>query len=75
MSKATSQKKQPAFSLADRFAYGNFSIDEICELKKRGRTGFYEDLAAGLVTIEKDGRSSRVPGPSALKYITAGGRG
>jgi hypothetical protein len=45
------------------------TIDEVCVLANRSRTGFYADLKAGLVTIRKVGRRSIVPGPVARRYI------
>jgi hypothetical protein len=38
-------------------------------LANRSKTGFYQDLKAGLVKIEKIGRKSIVRGPVAKKYI------
>ena len=58
------------FSLAERFEHGNFLIPEILELKPVSRTQFYEDVKAGLVTIEKHGRRSHVRGPVAKHYVT-----
>jgi hypothetical protein len=56
-------------SIQDRLEVGNLTIDEVCELKPRSRSGFYADLKAGLVQIRKQGRNSIVPGPVARQYI------
>jgi hypothetical protein len=58
-------------TIQDRLEVGNFTIDEVCRLKKRSRSGFYADLKAGLVEIRKQGRLSVVPGPVAKRYIEA----
>jgi hypothetical protein len=56
-------------SIHDRLEVGNLTVDEVCFLKKRSRSGFYADLRAGLVQIRKQGRISVVPGPIARRYI------
>ncbi len=56
-------------SIQDRLDVGNLTIDEVCALKQRSRSGFYADLKAGLVQITKQGRRSRVPRPVARRYI------
>jgi hypothetical protein len=58
-------------TIQDRLEVGNLTIDEVCRLKKRSRSGFYADLKAGLVEIRKQGRLSVVPGPVAKRYIEA----
>jgi hypothetical protein len=57
------------FSLAERLEHGNLVIDEVCALKPRCRSGFYQDVKKGLVTLRKIGRKSVVPGPVARQYI------
>lgn len=57
-------------TIQDRLEVGNLTVDEVCALKKRSRSGFYEDVKAGLVEIRKQGRSSVVPGPIARRYIS-----
>jgi hypothetical protein len=52
-----------------RLSNGNLTIEEVCALAARSRTGFYEDLKAGLVAVRKIGRKSVVPGPVARAYI------
>jgi hypothetical protein len=59
-------------TIQDRLDAGNLTIDEVCKLKKRSRSGFYADLKAGLVEIQKQGRRSVVRGPVARRYIEAG---
>jgi hypothetical protein len=62
--------KSSSLSIHERFeAGGNFLVDEVCQLNKRGKTGFYEDLKAGLVTIQKIGRKTVITGPVAKSYI------
>jgi hypothetical protein len=56
-------------SIQDRLESGNLTISEVCDLKRRSRSGFYADLKAGLVQIRKQGRISVVPGPIARRYI------
>jgi hypothetical protein len=63
------QKIQPIVTIQDRLENGNLTIDEVCALANRSKTGFYSDLKAGLVTIRKVGRKSIVPGPIAKAYI------
>jgi len=63
------KSKQLLITIHDRLEAGNFTIDEVCALKQRSRTGFYQDLKAGLVKIEKNGRKSIVRGHVAKKYI------
>jgi hypothetical protein len=58
-------------TIQDRLEVGNLTIDEVCKLKKRSRSGFYADLKAGLVEIRKQGRLSVVPGPIAKRYIAS----
>jgi hypothetical protein len=65
----TAKSKQPLITIQDRLEVGNFTIGEVCALKPRSRTGFYADLKAGLVKIEKIGRKSIVRGPVAKRYI------
>jgi hypothetical protein len=69
MPKAITQKAQPLVTILERLEAGNLSIDEVCALADRSKTGFYSDLKAGLVTIRKIGRRSVVPGPVARRYI------
>jgi hypothetical protein len=52
-----------------RLNSGNLTIEEVCALATRSKTGFYEDLKAGLVAVRKIGRKSVVPGPIAAAYI------
>jgi hypothetical protein len=59
-----------AISVQDRLDCGNLTIDEVCALKSRSRTGFYADVKAGLVSIEKIGRKSVVRGPVVKTYIS-----
>jgi hypothetical protein len=57
-------------TLADRLEFGNLTVNEVCALKNRSRSGFYEDVRKGLVSIEKVGdRKSVVRGPVARRYI------
>jgi hypothetical protein len=60
------------FSLAERLEHGNLTIGEVCDLKPRCHSGFYEDLKKGLVKIEKIGRKSIIRGPVAKAYISGG---
>jgi hypothetical protein len=53
-----------------RLNSGNLTIEEVCALATRSKTGFYEDLKAGLVAVRKIGRKSVVPGPIAAAYIS-----
>lgn len=66
------KKPQSALTIQERLEVGNLTVDEVCELRNRSRSGFYEDLKQGLVSIRKIGRKSVVPGPVATAYI--GGR-
>jgi hypothetical protein len=70
-SKAPANKgRRVRLTLADRLEFGNLTVNEVCALKNRSRTGFYEDVKKGLVSIEKIGdRKSVVRGPVARCYI------
>ncbi len=63
------KEKTALATILDRLEAGNLTIAEVCALANRGKTGFYADLKAGLVTIRKVGRKSVVPGPIAKRYI------
>jgi hypothetical protein len=65
----TPKTPTPLVTIQDRLEAGNLTIDEVCALANRSRTGFYSDLKAGLVTIRKIGRKSVVPGHIARRYI------
>lgn len=69
MPNAIAQKTQPLVTVRDRLEAGNLSIDEVCQLADRSKTGFYSDLKAGLVLVRKVGRRSIVPGHIAKRYI------
>jgi len=64
---ATSER--PTITVFDRLEAGNLTIEEVCALANRSKTGFYADLKAGLVSIRKIGRKSVVPGHVAKRYI------
>jgi hypothetical protein len=77
MPNTTSQNTQPLITLEDRLTSGNLTVDEVRALKSRSRTGFYEDVKAGRVKIEKIGRKSIFRGRIAKLYIAGepiGGR-
>ena len=65
----TAKTPSSTISIHDRLEVGNLTINEVCQLKPRSRSGFYADLKAGLVEIRKQGRNSIVPGPVARRYI------
>ena len=69
MAKLITQKAQPAITIADRLEFGFVTVDELCALARRSRTGIYQDAKAGLLEIAKVGRSSRIHGPVAKAYI------
>jgi hypothetical protein len=69
MSNAPTRKPRPVVSIRDRLEFGFVTIDELCALAHRSRTGFYADAKAGLVEISKVGKSSRIRGPAAQAYI------
>lgn len=56
-------------TLSDRLEHGFITIDELCELKRCGRTLVYEDIKAGALVVDKHGRSTRIAGPVAKSYI------
>ncbi len=62
-------KKNPALPIEVRLNAGNLTIEEVCALASRSKTGFYADLKAGLVAVRKIGRKSVVPGEIAKAYI------
>lgn len=57
------------FSIDERLRCGNLAVSEVCALRNRSRSGFYEDVRNGLVALRKIGRKSVVPGPVARAYI------
>lgn len=63
------KKSQPPLTIRERLEIGNLTVDEICALKNRSRSGFYADLKEGLVSIRKIGRKTIVFGPIARAYI------
>lgn len=63
------RRKNPSISIDVRLDHGNLTVNEVCELKTRSKTGFYEDLKVGLVAVRKIGRRTVVPGPVARAYI------
>ncbi len=69
LNEVATKSKRPVVTIEDRLKHGNLTIDEVCALKPRGKTGFYADRKAGLVTIQKIGSRSVVPGPIAKAYI------
>jgi ribosomal protein S14 len=70
MAELAAPKSSPAVvTLQERLASGNLTVAEVCALAGRSRTGFYEDLKAGRVSIRKAGRKTLVPGPVARRYI------
>jgi len=62
-------KERLSIPIEVRLNSGNLTIEEVCALATRSKTGFYEDLKAGLVAVRKIGRKSVVPGPIARAYI------
>lgn len=56
-------------TLSDRLDHGFITIDELCELKRCGRTMVYEDIKAGALQVDKHGRSTRIAGPIAKAYV------
>lgn len=66
---ATAERNQRTLSIADRLEHGNLDISEVCALRGRSRSGFYQDVLAGRVRLLKIGRRSVVPGPIARAYI------
>jgi hypothetical protein len=62
-------KEKLSIPVEVRLNSGNLTIEEVCALATRSKTGFYEDLKGGLVAIRKIGRKSVVPGPIARAYI------
>jgi hypothetical protein len=63
------RKRDSVFSLEDRLRFGNLTVAEVCDLKPRSHSGFYEDLKRGLIEIEKIGGKTVVRGPIAKAYI------
>jgi len=47
-------------TIQDRLECGNLTVDEVCLLKNRSRAAFYNDVKAGLVEIQKQGRKTIV---------------
>jgi hypothetical protein len=60
---------QGGVSLGDRLDHGYVLIDEVCALKMCGKTQVYADIKAGVLPVEKHGRSTRIRGPVAKAYV------
>jgi hypothetical protein len=71
MSDATARESGLGITIQDRLEVGYLTVDEVCALKKRSRSGFYADVKAGLVKIKKQGRKSVIHGPIAWRYISS----
>ncbi|MCQ4188110.1 helix-turn-helix domain-containing protein [Methylocystis suflitae] len=56
-------------TLAERLDYGYVTIKEVCALKLCGTTTVYADIKAGVLKVEKHGRSTRISGPLAKAYV------
>ena len=69
MPNSITRKAHPLVTIQDRLEFGFVTVDELCALARRSKTGFYADVKAGLVEIVKVGRSSRIRGPIAKAYI------
>ncbi|MFY9657071.1 MAG: hypothetical protein WAK01_10855 [Methylocystis sp.] len=65
----SARKEKPSLPIEVRLNAGNLTIEEVCALASRSKTGFYADLKAGLVAVRKIGRKSVVPGEIAKAYI------
>ncbi|MEK4035812.1 hypothetical protein WOC76_04380 [Methylocystis sp. IM3] len=62
--------KATAPTIAQRLIVGGFlSIAELCQFKGTSKSVVYEDIAAGLLPVEKFGRATRIAGPVARDYI------
>lgn len=59
----------PKFSLEERFTCGAFTIEEVAALASLSPRKVRKDASAGLLRIEKFGRSARVRGPNARAYL------
>jgi hypothetical protein len=49
----TEHSDKSKLTIHDRFEVGNFDVDEVCNLKKRSRSGFYADLKAGVANLQE----------------------
>jgi hypothetical protein len=58
----------PAITLTDRLEHGFLTLGELCALKLCGKTQVYADIKAGVLKVEKHGRSTRVSGGAAKAY-------
>lgn len=56
-------------TLADRIEHGVLTVQELCALKLVGHSKVYKDIADGNLPIEKHGRSTRIRGPIAQRYV------
>ncbi len=56
-------------TLADRLDHGYVTVREICDLKLCGTTTVYADIKAGVLKVEKHGRSTRISGHVAKAYV------
>ncbi len=69
--KSSQSSNQPgAISLADRLESGWFRPAEVWTLSGRGRSQFYRDAKAGIITIHKLGsRQAGCWGPDVRRYL------
>jgi|GEM_PF-3382065 hypothetical protein len=56
-------------TLEERLAHGNISMSELRQLAGVSNTSLYADVRAGKLAYQKRGKSTRVPGPIAKRYI------
>jgi excisionase family DNA binding protein len=49
------------------------TVNQVCALTKRSRSGIYKDIAAGRLHIVKLGRSTRIPRAELERYLAANG--
>jgi hypothetical protein len=62
-------ERPSTFSLAERFAYGLFVIEEVCQLAHKSRSAVYEDIRSGKLKVDYDGRRPKVRGPVLAAYL------
>ncbi|QGM97711.1 hypothetical protein [Methylocystis parvus] len=61
---------KPKITLADRLEHGLVTLPEVAGLAGVSVRKINYDVAAGLLPVEKFGRSTRVQGPNAKAYLS-----
>jgi hypothetical protein len=65
--------KKQLVSLGERLEHGYITVAELCQLKCVGQTKLFEDIKQKRLPVTKCGRSTRIAGPVAVRYVPGKG--